>query len=222
MRFKTFVRLTSKPFKFNLGLLYSYLKKWIDYLYLISAGVNTKFGYVTLNGMPIINKFSGSKITIDKGVTLISNIRDNVAGISHPVVLATLSVNAEIYIGKDSGLSGTTLCAAKNIWIGEYVGLGADTCIYDTDFHPVDPYERRYCEGKTKVAPVIIDDYAWIGGKSIILKGVRVGKGAVVGAGSVVTKDVPDLTVHVGNPAHFVKKIEYNHETHHNLFNARS
>jgi maltose O-acetyltransferase len=52
----------------------------------------------------------------------------------------------------------------------------------------------------TKSAPVVIEDDVWIGFNAIILKGVRVGRGAVVGAGSVITKDVDPFTVVVGNP----------------------
>lgn len=55
--------------------------------------------------------------------------------------------------------------------------------------------------------PIVIEDDAWIGGNTTILPGVRVGHGAVVGAGSVVTKDVPPMTVYAGNPAKFIKNI---------------
>lgn len=193
-----------------------------DFIFLKRNGVETQLNYVKLYGKPEINKYPNSKIVINEGVSLVSENKYNSAGINHPVILATLSADAEIIIGKDSGLSGATICAAKSVIIGVYVGIGANVAIYDTDFHPIDPYERRYEDFKTKSSPVVIDDYAWIGGNSIILKGVHIGKGSVVGAGSVVTKDVPDFEVHAGNPARFVKKIAYNDETHRNLFNARS
>lgn len=208
------------------GLLYNNNSNGItrkmqaDYEYLIRHGVETEPGYVNLIGLPIIQKHPNSTIKIEKGVTLVSDTHGNIAGISHPVILATLKENAKIHLGMDCGLSGATVCCASSIEIGTYVGLGANVCIYDTDFHPIDPYERRYEEYKTKSRPVIIEDYAWIGGNSIILKGVRIGKGSVVGAGSVVTKDVPDFELHAGNPAKFIRKIEYNYETHHNLFNT--
>lgn len=210
--YKAFLKLVNKGVK--------YFKSKSDFRYLIKNGVETKLNFAVLNGRPTINKYPNSKIIIESGVTLVSDTKDNVAGINHPVILATLSENAVIYIGKDSGLSGVTICAASSVSIGTYVGLGANVCIYDTDFHPVDPFERRYEEYKTKSSPIIIEDYAWIGGNSIILKGVRIGKGSVVGAGSVVTKDVPDFEIHAGNPAKFIRKIVYNHETHNNLFNS--
>jgi acetyltransferase-like isoleucine patch superfamily enzyme len=57
------------------------------------------------------------------------------------------------------------------------------------------------------MSPVVIEDKVWIGFNVIILKGVRVGEGAVVAAGSVVTKDVPPYCVVAGNPAHVVKEL---------------
>ena len=59
-----------------------------------------------------------------------------------------------------------------------------------------------------KKADIIVKDKAWIGFNSIILKGVTIGEGAIIGAGSVVTKDVPDWTVVAGNPAKEIKKIQ--------------
>ncbi|MFZ4724793.1 MAG: acyltransferase [Paludibacter sp.] len=188
-----------------------------DFNFLRKNGVDTELNFVKLFGRPLIYKYPNSIIIINEGVSLVSENKYNPAGINHPVILATLSSEAEIIIGKDSGLSGATICAAKSVKIGVYVAIGANVSIYDTDFHPIDPFERRYEDSKTKSSPVIIDDYAWIGGNSIILKGVHIGKGSVVGAGSVVTKDVPDFEIHAGNPARFIKKIEYIHETHDNL-----
>ena len=67
-----------------------------------------------------------------------------------------------------------------------------------------DPYERQILLCK----PVLIRQGAWIGAGATILPGVCVGKYAIVGAGSVVTKDVPDYTVVVGNPAKIVKVLD--------------
>ena len=67
-----------------------------------------------------------------------------------------------------------------------------------------DPYERQILLCK----PVLIRQGAWIGAGATILPGVSVGRYAIVGAGSVVTKDVPDYMVVVGNPAKIVKKLD--------------
>jgi acetyltransferase-like isoleucine patch superfamily enzyme len=204
-----------------LGIAKYRSKEEEDYEYLKKCGVDTEIGYVKLIGRPIIQKHPKSLIKIESGVTLISDTNYNIAGISHPVILATLREDAEIIIRKDSGLSGATVCAAKKIDIGEYVGIGANACIYDTDFHAINPYDRRYDNyNKTSVKPIIIESYAWIGGNSIILKGSLIGKGTVIGAGSVVTGKTNDLSIYAGNPAKFIKKIEIEDETYNNLFNS--
>lgn len=201
---------------------FNFSKKQIDdYYFLKNSGVDTELGFVTLIGLPIIQKFINSKIRIEKGVTLISDVNGNPAGISHPVILATLAEGAEIILHKDCGLSGAVICAANKIEIGEYVGLGANAHVYDTDFHALNPYHRKFDnDNKTLFKPVLIDDFAWIGTNCIILKGVHVGKGAVIGAGSIVTKDVPELNVYAGNPARFVKEIEISDNNYNILFNS--
>ena len=201
-----------------------YIKRKIisDYKFLIKHGVDTELGFVTLNGLPIIQKYPNSTIRIEKGVTLVSDPVGNISGISHPVILATLNKDAKIHIGKDSGISGATICSATSIILGEYVGIGVNVSIYDTDFHPINPYDRKFDDSKTISKPIYIDDFVWIGGHSIILKGVSIGKGAVLGAGSVVTRDILELTVCAGNPAKFIKKIDIQDETYNYLFNASS
>lgn len=81
--------------------------------------------------------------------------------------------------------------------------------VFTTDFHSLDPKTRR---GKDDImnrvsAPVIIEDNAFIGARSIILKGVTIGMNSVVGAGSVVTKSIPANEIWAGNPAKFIRKI---------------
>lgn len=154
-----------------------------------------------------LDKRSAGRIVMEKDVTLVSDSKYNPAGINHPCILTVLG-DAEIYIGEGSGMSGATLNSRKRIYIGKHVGIGANVIIYDNDFHSLDPFERIHKgDGKVKSAEVYIDDYAWIGGNSIILKGVRIGRAAVIGAGSVVTSDVPPYTIYAGNPAKFIRKL---------------
>lgn len=84
------------------------------------------------------------------------------------------------------------------IEIGAYVLLGPGVQLY-TATHPVDPAERR--EGLESAKPITIGDDTWLGGGAIVLPGVMIGERAVVGAGSVVTRDVPADTKVAGNPA---------------------
>jgi len=83
--------------------------------------------------------------------------------------------------------------------------IAEETKIFDNNSHGLS-YENRDMS-KDDVAPIIIEDHAWIGMNSIILKGVTIGKGAVVAAGSIVTKDVPPMTLVAGNPARIIRRI---------------
>jgi acetyltransferase-like isoleucine patch superfamily enzyme len=174
----------------------------LDYLYLRYKGVDTKFGYVRLEGRPIIYKTKGSQIILGKGCTLVSKSKYNIAGINHPVIIATLTPNAKIDIGL-VGISGSSVCAAKSIKIGDYSGLGANSCIYDTDFHPIDAEIRRTQNSvfNANCKAVNIGKDVWIAANVLILKGVDIGDEAIIGAGSVVTCSVPSKTIYGGNPA---------------------
>ncbi len=99
---------------------------------------------------------------------------------------------AMISIGDDTGISNAALYAAERIEIGKRVKIGGGVCIYDTDFHSLN-YRKRGQPPETdvKVSPVIIEDDVFVGAQSIVLKGVRIGARSIVGAGSVVTKDIP-------------------------------
>ena len=106
-----------------------------------------------------------------------------------------------IRIGNNTVINRNCLLEARGkIVIGNNVSLSSDTQIF-TSSH--DPQDSDFSWIKKEV---IIEDYVWIGARSMILPGVRVGKGAVVGAGSIVTKDVPDYTIVAGNPAKEIGK----------------
>lgn len=181
----------------------------VDYIYLKSKGVETKMGYVTLSGWPIIMKYPGSVIKLGKGVILNSSRGSNIAGINHPVILATLSKAARIEFEDGSGASGSSIVSVKSIIVGKHADLGVNSCLYDTDFHSVDPYERRNQKRITQAAssPIIIGDDVWIGANAIILKGVEIARGAVVGAGSVVTRNIKRRQIVAGNPAKVIRKV---------------
>lgn len=97
-----------------------------------------------------------------------------------------------------------TLVDDTDIYIGNNVLIGPNVII-DTGTHPVKPDIRKK-QAQFNV-PVYIGDNVWIGGGSIILPGVKVGKNSVIGAGSVVTKDIPENVVAVGNPCRVLREI---------------
>ena len=100
------------------------------------------------------------------------------------------------------------ICAAERITIGNNVVVGANTAIVDTDFHLLDPEQRWLRPSDGKTAAIVIEDDVFIGMNCLILKGVTLGQGSVVGAGSVVTRDVPPRVIVAGNPARFVRELE--------------
>ena len=125
---------------------------------------------------------------------------------------AHVSIGSRTHVG-----GGTLLAAACGIEIGNDVLVAFDTLIADHNSHSLRFCERQndvrdWMQGRkdwtrVQMAPVSISDKAWIGMRAMILKGVTVGEGAIVGAGSVVTRDVPPWTIVAGNPARIIRVL---------------
>lgn len=158
-------------------------------------------------GIPIITLVNGSTIEIGAGSVICSDSEMTALGVNHPVVLRTLTPGAVIVIGKNTGISGGSICAATRVEIGDECLIGANVTIADTDFHPINPRGRRRNNNPLDIRtePIIIEDNVFIGANVTILKGVRIGKNCVIGAGSVVTKDVPESAIVAGNPARLLR-----------------
>jgi acetyltransferase-like isoleucine patch superfamily enzyme len=110
--------------------------------------------------------------------------------------------DARLTIGDDAGLSNSTIVCLREVTIGDRVFLGGDSKVYDTDFHSLDAGERsRAGNPGARSAPVVIGSNVFVGGHSILLKGVVLGEAAIVGAGSVVRGRVPAGQLWAGNPA---------------------
>ncbi len=149
------------------------------------------------------------RIEVGRNFKCLNRITSNSFGMIQPS-LFTVYPQGVLHIGDDVGLSGTTISCSKAITIGNNVMIGSGCLITDNDAHPLNAEKRRNVYNYKDVAtlPVVIDDDVFIGTRSIILKGVTIGRGAVIGAGSVVTKDVPPFTIVAGNPAREIKRIE--------------
>jgi len=115
-----------------------------------------------------------------------------------------LTIGDRTYVGYQ-----VTISAGERVEIGSDCLIADRVLIADNDGHPVDMAKRIAHEpvAPEQIRPIVIEDGAWIGSRAVILKGVRIGKGAVVGAGAVVTRDVPPLTVVGGNPARVLRDI---------------
>lgn len=130
-----------------------------------------------------------------------------------------ISIGEWCYVGE-----GTRIWSQSSISIGNYVLIAHLVDIHDTNSHPIDWRERRLdteailsgsyrTPTQTVSAPIVIEDDAWIGFKATVLKGVRIGRGAIVSAGAVVTKDVESWTVVAGNPARVIAELAPETET---------
>jgi acetyltransferase-like isoleucine patch superfamily enzyme len=121
-----------------------------------------------------------------------------------------LGARPELVIGDDTFIGhGCHFNLAESIRIGSGCLLASGVSIRDLDGHPLDAGERRAGRSTPRqaVRPVVIENDVWIGAGAIVLKGVTVGARAVVGAGAVVSRDVPSDCVVAGNPARVVKGL---------------
>ncbi len=155
-------------------------------------------------GVPIIQRHRDSRIRIGARMSLRSTARSNPLGPNHPVIISTRRPGAALTIGADFGMTGGSLVCDARIAIGDRVWVGANSVITDTDFHPLKPQRRHESPLAADTAPVSIGDDVFIGMNALVLKGVTIGAGAVVGAGSVVTRDVPPSLIVAGNPARVI------------------
>lgn len=164
---------------------------------------------VQIQGWPIVSLAEDSHIRIGARCVLCSDSQVNALGVNHPVVLRTMRPGAEIVIGEDTGMSGGSICAAGSIRIGAGCLIGANVTLADSDFHAIRPANRRYNRNPDEiaVAPIVIEDNVFIGADAFVLKGVTIGKNSVIGAGAVVTRDIPPNAIAAGNPANVIKLI---------------
>lgn len=153
---------------------------------------------VKFNGFPFINRARHSEIIIGNNCRFNSSKHSVKIGLFQPCSLATIKEGARIVIGKNSGMSGTSIVAAKSITIGNNVLIGSNCTIIDNDFHNTDPALRSSEEFAEN--PVVIQDNVFLGFNCQVLKGVTIGENAVIGAGSVVLSSIPPNSVAIGNP----------------------
>lgn len=170
--------------------------------------------YVNMNKLEFRNPEKGSiLLTVGKNSHVDGNIIFETA-------------TGRISVGDRSYIGNSILVSVANIEIGNDVLIAWGCQIVDNDFHSLDWEKRKedvrifkesfeMCKMNSQKdwsvvnkKPVVIKNKAWIGFNSIILKGVTIGEGAVVAAGAVVSKDVPDYTVVGGNPAAIIKYLK--------------
>lgn len=171
-----------------------------------AAGVDWNDGWL-IYGLPILQRHREANIQVGTHLELRSFYASNPLAPNHAVMLTAREAGASLTIGDHVGMTGGGIVCALEVTIGNYVTIGANTIITDTDFHPLDPAVRRIRPMDAKTAPVVIEDDVFIGMQSIILKGVTIGTGSVIGAGSVVTSDIPPGVIAAGNPAKVIRAV---------------
>jgi acetyltransferase-like isoleucine patch superfamily enzyme len=134
-------------------------------------------------------------VKFGQGVTLVGDVV--------PIEFVSYK-DSHISIGDHTFMNyGSSITAYKQVKVGRHCFLGHHVLIIDRNEHGI---EQR--EVAPPAAPVIIEDHAWIGAHAIILPGVCIGRHAAIGAGSVVTRDIPANCLAVGNPARVVRQFD--------------
>lgn len=188
---KTFIRNSMYSWKFPFDLIFCYLK----------LGKYSKTW--RLYGFPIIYCHSKATINIGNKWIACSNPKKNSIGVFQKVTIKALKPKSKILIGDNVGMSGVSISCMSSITIGNNVLIGSGVIITDNDAHSINPLFRND-SSKILSKSIHIHDDVFIGARSIILKGVSIGHGALIGAGSVVSRDVESYAIFAGNPA---KKI---------------
>ena len=153
----------------------------------------------------LYNRSARDKVSIGDNVTLECKLNCNSG--------ATVSIGDYTSIRENSVIN-----CDNRIQIGSYCFIGNEVLIQDNDSHPISAQARKeqalkYVGGpsdtlEARNEPIIIQDCVWIGTRVIILKGVTIGYGSIVGTGSVITQDVPEMSIVAGNPAKLIARIE--------------
>jgi acetyltransferase-like isoleucine patch superfamily enzyme len=162
-------------------------------------------GKVFLYRSPVIDIRKGCKLYLGKRVVLNSRNWGQHLNFASPCKLFASLPGAEIRIGDETAITGSSITAHRSVVIGKRCMIAANCQIMDSNAHDLsfsNVERRKYTVGAGH--PVVIEDDVWIGGNTIVLPGTRIGRGAVIGAGSVVSGTIPPMSVARGNPAQVV------------------
>lgn len=187
---------------------YTPFSKLLLFLNNVNFGKGLKF-----RGIPKIVVTRRGELTIGNFMSVNSGKNHNIIGRNQPTIFW---VEGKLKIGNHVGMSSTAIICNYDIEIGDYVTIGGNTVIYDTDFHSLDPFIRSnksLDKLNAGFGKVTIEDNVFIGAHTTILKGVTIGKNSIIGAGSVITKNIPSNEIWAGNPAKSIKKINLQNET---------
>ena len=156
--------------------------------------VTTLGARVRLWGCPSVR--NRGRILIGNRVSLVSTVA-TLELVSEPG--GTLEIGDSTFINY-----GCSIAATRLVSIGLKCTIGSYTIIMDNDYHRLEP-ERR--NERPESAPIVLEENAWLGARVIVLRGVTIGTNSVIGAGSVVTHDIPPHSLAVGVPAKVIREL---------------
>lgn len=162
---------------------------------------------VQMLGTPLLSIGHGGRVRLGDGVVLDSSNRGYHANMFGPVKLVADSPGALIEIGAATRIHGTCIHARSSVRIGARCLVAANCQILDSDGHAPsfeDVDARIATQGESR--PVVIEDAVWLGAGCIVLPGVTIGRGTIVGAGSVVANDLPPMCLAAGVPAKVLRQ----------------
>lgn len=174
-------------------------------------GLNIKYGKnCRIIGACNIRVNRTSKVEFGDNLRIFSSNLTNPLCNSKPSII-NVSKGAVLKVGNNCGMSSPTIWVRKGLIIGNNVNFGGGITVMDSDAHSLNYLHRRNgaVDMQNRIdREIIIGDDVLIGMNSIILKGVHIGARSVIGAGSVVTKDIPADCIAAGNPARVIKMLD--------------
>jgi acetyltransferase-like isoleucine patch superfamily enzyme len=190
-------RSSTQPKSRQLARMVSLVNRIVDFGHIMNAQLRLRAKATTPFSVRLRGRaqLSGSgEVVLGEGVSF--------NGTVVPIELVTYT-SGRIEIGNHTFINyGSSIAARASVKIGSHCHLGHYTFVMDNDQHDVVRHTKL-----PQSHPVIIEDHVWIGSKAVILPGVRIGSRAVIGAGSIVTKDIPGRCVAAGNPARVLRYL---------------
>ncbi|MEJ7560442.1 MAG: DapH/DapD/GlmU-related protein [Pedobacter sp.] len=172
-------------------------------------GNNVHYSTFRSTGVPFISVARGAECIVGSNLSMNNGASGNPVG-SFDKCTFFVDTGGSLKVGDNFGISQAAIVCHIKIQIGNNVKLGGGACIYDTDFHSLDPATRANPAAdllsKMKM-PVILGNNVFVGARAMILKGVNIGDGSIIGAGSIVTKSIPAGQIWAGNPAKFIRNV---------------
>jgi acetyltransferase-like isoleucine patch superfamily enzyme len=203
---KIMIPIIFKAFRKSYFIIIDFFYNPIAKIQFLLNGVNYKSNLKVKGLLKVIVTRRGS-VHIGNNCKINSGPNNNIIGRQQKTIFW---IDGNLKIGNNVGVSATAIICNHEIEIGDFVTIGGNTVIYDTDFHSLDPNIRKdktIDKKNAKYGKVTIHENVFIGAHTTILKGVTIGKNSIIGACSTVVSEIPENEIWAGNPAKFIKKI---------------